>query len=247
MCVRRLQIILLLLLAVSGCALGPARPATQQPGPIQFASYYPEAQKTYPETQKTIYVVGHGWHTGLVLRSRDVSPQVLPGVAHLSDTDFVEFGWGDEGFYRAKKITIPLVLRAAFWPTPSVLHVAGFRGPVQRFYRTSEIVEIKLTDDQFRNMCQFVSDTLARDKAGASIPLGPGIYGESTFYRAQGSYYFPKTCNVWTAKALQQAGLPVSPHLVLTADHLLSQTREFGHVLQHSPSDLKEAALRGNR
>lgn len=196
MCVRRLQIVLFLLLAVSGCALGPARPATQQPGPIQFASYYPEAQKTYPETQKTIYVVGHGWHTGLVLRSRDVSPQVLPGVAHLSDTD---------------------------------------------------IVEIKLTDDQFRNMCQFVSDTLARDEAGASIPLGPGIYGESTFYRAQGSYYFPKTCNVWTAKALQQAGLPVSPHLVLTADHLLSQTREFGHVLQHSPSDLKEAALRGNR
>ena len=184
------------MLAVSGCALGPARPATQQPGPIQFASYYPETQKTYPETQKTIYVVGHGWHTGLVLRSRDVSPQVLPGVAHLSDTDFVE---------------------------------------------------IKLTDDQFRNMCQFVSDTLARDEAGASIPLGPGIYGESTFYRAQGSYYFPKTCNVWTAKALQQAGLPVSPHLVLTADHLLSQTREFGHVLQHSPSDLKEAALRGNR
>ncbi len=189
MCVRRLQIILLLLLAVSGCARNPVRPATQQSRPIQFASYY-------PETQKTIYVVGHGWHTGLVLRSRDVSPQVLPGVAHLSDTDFVE---------------------------------------------------IKLTDDQFRNMCQFVSDTLARDEAGASIPLGPGIYGESTFYRAQGSYYFPKTCNVWTAKALQQAGLPVTPQLVLTADHLLSQTREFGHVLQHSPSDLKDAALRGNR
>ncbi|MCH8921765.1 MAG: DUF2459 domain-containing protein [Planctomycetes bacterium] len=238
MCGRRLQILILIAATASGCAWSPDRAATQQPPPIQLAAHQQDARKT-------VYVVGHGWHTGLVLRTRDISPQQLPGLQYLADTDLVEFGWGDEGFYRAQTITVPLVLRAAFWPTPSVLHVAGIRGPVQQFYKFSDIVEIKLTDRQFHDMCRFISDTFARSESGQTISLGPGIYGESTFFRAKGKYYFPNTCNVWIAKALQQAGFRVTPQLVITADGVLAQTRKFGRDLQRSSAGLKQAALRG--
>lgn len=225
---------------MSGCSSLPGRVTQQQSDPIQFAGVEQGASKT-------VYVVGHGWHTGLVLRTSDIPPEVVPEIRDFEDTHFVELGWGDEGFYRAKSITVPLVLRAAFWPTPSVLHVAGFRGSVKNFYQVSDIVEVNLSDDQFDNMCQFVANTFAKTETGESIPLGPGIYGESTFYRAKEKYYVPKTCNTWTAKALKHAGFPIIPQFAVTADNVISRSRRFGHVLQESPSGLKQAALLGGK
>ena len=194
---------------------------------------------------KTIYIVGHGWHTGIVLPVRDISPEIWPEVRDYQNLDYVEFGWGDEGFYRAKKITPSLVAKAAFLPTPSVMHVAGFPGRVLSFYEASDVIELQLEDDQFDEMCRFLSDSFERDLSGRSENLGPGLYGASKFYRARGKYYVPKTCNIWTAKALRAAGQPVMTPVSLTADSLLRQTRWIGNDLQQSPSGIKQAALAG--
>ena len=49
---------------------------------------------------RSFYVVNHGLHTGLVIARPDLL-QVLPALAEeFSDGDLVEFGWGDEDFYR---------------------------------------------------------------------------------------------------------------------------------------------------
>jgi len=194
---------------------------------------------------RTLYVVGHGWHTGLVVKTSDVSPDIWPEVLGFSDSEFVEIGWGDEGFYRANKITVPLVLKAAFLPTPSVLHVAGFRGTVKQVYQTSDIVEMHVSHEEFDEMCQFVGNTFEHDESMAPIQLGPGIYGDSAFYRAKGKYYVPKTCNIWTARALKAAGLPMFPSVAMTAESVLRQARQHGKDLQHSPRGIKKAALQG--
>jgi len=182
----------------------------------------------------------------VVLRRCDVSPELWPESDDFCGADFVEVGWGDEGFYRAKKITLPLVLRAAFWPTPSVLHVAGLRGPVQQCFPASDIIELHVSDGQFDDLCRFISATLARDEALRPEKLGPGLYGESLFYRGKGKYYLPKTCNVWTAQALRAAGCPVLPAVAQTAENVLFQVGRRGHVLQHSARRLKKAALGGS-
>lgn len=229
---------LLLMLLETGCQT-TNRTAEQPSNPIQHASF------EHPH-EKTIYVVGHGWHTGLVLKTSDVSPELFPEVRDFTDTQFIELGWGDEGFYRADKITAPLVMRAALWPTPSVLHVAGFYQPVEDVFVVSDIVEVRLSPTQFDRMCRFVGDTLERDPSGESEPLGPGKYGESAFYRSKGSYYFPKTCNVWTAQALKEADCAVNPLIATTAENVLSQTRKIGRVVQKSHKGLKKAALGGS-
>lgn len=195
---------------------------------------------------KTIHVVGHGWHTGLVLAVDDIREDIWPQVRSFSGLDHVELGWGDEGFYRAPKITIPLCLRAALWPTPSVVHAAGFRGTPRQFYQASDIVEVQLSAEQFERLCHFIAGTLKHDEFGQATALGPGIYGESVFYRANGSYYFPKTCNVWTARALQEAGLPVRSFGAIRAESVLSQARPLGTVLQSSVQGMKYSALFGN-
>jgi len=237
------HLFLLLVLGLSVCGSGCANIGfvTRGQSPhVRHASH-----EVGSDTTKTIHVVGHGWHTGLVLTVNDIPEEVWPEVRSFSGLDHVEFGWGDEGFYRAPKITIPLCLRAAFWPTPSVVHAAGIRGTVRQFYQVSDIVEIRLPDEQFNRLCNFIAETLARDESGDVTTLGPGIYGESVFYRANGSYYFPKTCNVWTAQALQQAGLPVRSWGALRAENVLAQARPLGTVLQTSAEGIKQAALLG--
>lgn len=229
----------LLTLAASagGCQWG--RPLTvRSADPIQLAAHT-EAAET------TVYVVGHGWHTGLVLPAREISRDVFPEAAEFRGLDYLEFGWGDEGFYRATKITPSLVAKAALWPTPSVMHVAGFRGSLREFYPVSDVIEVRLNDAEFESLCRFISESFEREEGGTATDLGPGLYGESRFYRARGKYYVPKTCNVWTAKALHAAGRPVMSQTSMTADGVLRQTRRFGRVLQESPDGLKEAALQG--
>lgn len=232
-------IIALTLCCGSGCLW-------QRPGSVDFEPESTIQQASHERTaQKTVYVVGHGWHTGIVLPVGEISPEIWPEVSEYRkhDLDFVEFGWGDEGFYRATKITPSLVAKAALVPTPSVMHVAGFPGRVMSFYTASDVIEVQLDDDQFDEMCRFISDSFERDSSGNSESLGPGLYGASQFYRARGKYYVPKTCNIWTAKALRAAGQPIWYTTSLTAESVLRQSRAFGEDLQQSPSGIKRAAL----
>jgi uncharacterized protein (TIGR02117 family) len=229
--------LLITLVFGSGCAT--PRFAANWPSPQSLASSETE------RLSKTIYVVGHGWHTGIVLKASDVSPDAFPEIEDFPRSEYVELGWGDEGFYRAKKITAPLVLQAAFWPTPSVMHVVGFSGPVKQFYQVSDIIEVKLSQDDFDQLCGFIGDSFERTEDGEPIPLGPGLYGESTFYRAKGKYYVPKTCNSWTAKGLKAAGCDLLPQTTITAESVLARARKHGRDLQQSPRGLKKAALGG--
>jgi uncharacterized protein (TIGR02117 family) len=196
------------------------------------------------QSAHVIYVTGHGWHTGLVLRTNDIPASVVPEVLDFQGTDFIEFGWGDEGVYRAKKITPGLVAKAALIPTPSVLHLAGFQGRVEEFFTASDLVELTLDDAQFALLCEHISATFDR---GESVPsnLGVGLYGQSRFYRAKGSYYFPKTCNVWTAGALKASGFPANTVTAMTAEGVLKQSRRFGRNVQASSDWIKQAALGG--
>ena len=46
-----------------------------------------------PKKQK-IYVTSNGWHTGIVLNRKFISPVDLPEIVDLSKAEYVEFGWG---------------------------------------------------------------------------------------------------------------------------------------------------------
>jgi uncharacterized protein (TIGR02117 family) len=233
----RLRVLLpLLCLLASGCAHFGRRGTASAIEPVALEV----------PARKTIYVVGHGWHTGLILKARDVDPAVWPEVADFPEARYVELGWGDEGFYRAKKITPALIAKAALWPTPSVMHVVSFPGSVAQTYPYSDIVKLEIEDEDFETLCRFIGASFERrDEAGHAQDLGLGLYGESRFYRARGKYYVPKTCNVWTARALARAGVHVVPAAAMTAENLLFQARLSGEDFQRSPKWVKRAALGG--
>ena len=63
------------------------------------------------------------------------------------------------------------------------------------------------------------------------MPAGPGNWHKhSMFYLAEGEYSLFNTCNSWTAKALQAAGLPI--RTTLKAAGLMRQLQRYGRVIQ---------------
>jgi len=180
------------------------------------------------ELVKPIYVINHGWHTGIAVRRAGLPEGVWPEHADLADSEYVEIGWGNREFYMAPEGTPGLALKAVFWPTPSVLHIVGFDGPVPRFFRQREIVEILVSARGFQRLAAFIGDAYAKDGSGRTTVLGGGQYANSRFYAAREKYSLLKTCNTWTARALRSAGLPITPIYAVSAGNVMAQTRPLG-------------------
>jgi uncharacterized protein (TIGR02117 family) len=178
---------------------------------VQLASF------EEPET-RTVYITSNGFHTGLVVRRADVSREAWPEIENGSTQPWVEVGWGSEVFYRAKLIT-PIVVAKALAPNASVLHIVNWPESPERIF-AGRLVRLELAPEQFDAMCRFISETYANEDGSAEF-LGPGIYGESAFYRGRDRYYFPNTCNVWTARALQEAGVTIIPELCASAQAVM--------------------------
>ncbi|MFP4307231.1 MAG: DUF2459 domain-containing protein [Desulfococcaceae bacterium] len=184
-----------------------------------------------------VWVVNHGWHTGIAFPTEAIPSRALPPMDGIEQHRYLEFGWGDAQFYQAGGGGFWLAFRALFWPTDSVLHVVGFDLPADRFFAASQSLSRRVSSDELARLLVFLEDTFFMSPAGEPKPLGPGLYGNSRFFQAKGRYLFPETCNVWTARALAAMGCRVRPLLAMTADGLMGQARRCG--FQTPSSDLQ--------
>jgi uncharacterized protein (TIGR02117 family) len=189
---------------------------------------------TVHEPAKLIYVIGHGWHTSLVIQRVDIAAHLWPEQADFSPATYVEISWGDKDFYQARQPTLGLAIQAAFKSTGSVLHVVGFTLPPAQYFSHSDVFAVRLSPAGFAALSTFIHTTYKRDANGRTMPLGPGWYGDSQFYLAEGRYHLFNTCNNWIARALQVAGAPTHPAAAMTAGTVLSQVRQFGTLLRDS-------------
>lgn len=205
-------------------------------GPVK--GLYPPGEG---EPVKSVYVVSHGWHTGIVVNRRDIPEGVWPEHHDFPDSEHLEVGWGDGDYYQAAEPTSGLALKAAFWPTSSVLHLVAFRGPVEGFHRGSDRIEVRVSARGLEELGRFIQAAYARDELGRAIPLGPGQYGTSRFYLAREKYFLLNTCNKWIARALRSAGCPVTPLYAVTAGNVMYQARKCGAGTkpESSPGDLR--------
>jgi len=177
---------------------------------------------------KRIYVVSHGWHTGVVVPASAIVPGLWPERADFPHAEYLEVGWGDRDFYMAPGFDLGLALKALAWPSASVLHVVGFRTSVRRNFPQSEVIELALSRGQLEALVRFIAGSHARTGGERAAPLAHGLYGDSRFYPAREPFHLFRTCNVWTARALQAAGFPIRAFLALSAGSVMSQIAPFG-------------------
>jgi len=201
------------------------------------SSTFPTEQPDHRRTataSKVIYVVSHGWHTGIVLKTTEIPEAIVwPEIRDFAGNQYIEVGWGDRDYYQAPETTWATALKAALWSTGSVLHIAGFNEPVRKFFSASDVVEVPITDEGLKQLSGFIARTHLRGE-GESMKLKSGLYGNSRFYPAKGKFYVFYNCNTWVAEALSAGGLPMK-HSTLTADSVMTQVRtSFEGATDHS-------------
>jgi uncharacterized protein (TIGR02117 family) len=198
---------LLLILFVSACST--------RPNVVEHTENFSELGNN------PIYIVSHGWHTGIVVPSKNVFVGIPSLLNRFQNTSYIEFGWGDKGFYQAKEITTGLTLQAIFFPTESVVHAVGINNNVFTYFSNSDVQMLFLTDEEIKSLIEFISGSLARDNDDL-VATKKGIYGDSQFYKGVGDYYLMNTCNKWTAKGLKSFGMDISPTFKLTSGSVMN-------------------------
>jgi uncharacterized protein (TIGR02117 family) len=188
-----------------------------------------------------IYVVSHGWHTGFVVPARLIQSRMPELKSRFGHSPYIEFGWGDKGFYQAEEITTGLTIRAIFWPTESVVHAVAVPGKANQYFPDSQVEKLCLNGHEYSSLIHFIENSFAKDKNGDIIKSRNGLYGDSQFYQGQGDYYLMNTCNKWTAKGLKSAGMDINPTFKLTADSVMTAVIENSRVLKNGgcPAPIK--------
>lgn len=187
------------ILPLTSCSISTKPRASPHP-PFAISKY---------DERTPLLVFSHGHHTGLVIPRKALESE-LPEIATQLTGEWLEFGWGDEGFYRSENVTFPLAFRALAYPTPGVMHVVTSSRSLHLDYPLAPADLLYLTNQQREILVQRLAGQFARDGQGRLLPLGPGRYGESQFYRAKARFFFPRTCNAWTSNHLRAMGYKVS-------------------------------------
>lgn len=182
-----------------------------------------------------IHVVSHGYHSGIVLpraatgelASRQGNNAVLAVTQRFAAYNWLEIGWGDEGFYRSvpdvASLTFAHAVRALFRPgNASVVHVVGLTNHPRASFPRSDMVRIDLGADGFTRLLDRLDASFARAGDGAAIDdVGAGLYGPSRFFRGVETFNIFNVCNHWIARLLSAAGLPTAPVLATLPQGLL--------------------------
>ncbi|CAL1240063.1 DUF2459 domain-containing protein [Candidatus Methylocalor cossyra] len=190
----------------------------------------PENPYAGQEPARPVWVVTSGWHTGLAVRRSDIPAGLLPESADFPGATYLEIGWGDRDYYQAREPDLSLTLDAGLLPGPSVLLVAGLKGPPAGYFGPGDTVRLDLPEAPFRRLLTYLHDSFVRNGVPRAPPIAPGLSGTSRFYAAQGRFHVFNNCNVWTARALRAAGLPAVPAAAVTAGGLRSQVQRWGTV-----------------
>lgn len=208
--------LILLLLTICGC-LGPV------------SELYPDADEEGLRTLP-VYIISHGWHVGIAIESKYVINKI-PSHPKLPDAEYLKFGWGDNRYYPHENPGFGLLLRAALLPTRSVIHVVGIDIPIENYFTGSDIIKVNVTGDGMERLANFIKNRF-RTEGDTIVYAANGLYSNSSFFKATGLYFIPKTSNTWTARALRQTGAPVTPFYAVTSGNVIYQARKTGEIIR---------------
>ena len=186
-----------------------------------------------------IAVVSNGYHAGVALPRAALAefasgrgyPALIAVTQRFAAYEWIEFGWGDREFYRsvpdrrrpvaracaARAVLAGQCVRAAC-RRPRRRAGAGF--PVGRPCARAAL------DDAASTSCWPQLDaTFVPPRAGVLADLGPGLYGPSLFYPANGSSASSGSAITGSTELLGAAGLPTTPVLATMPAGLMLDLR----------------------
>lgn len=162
---------------------------------------------------RDVYVISNGVHTSFILPRGNGAENLLRFVPFEKATDvncrYVQFGWGDRGFYldtpNWSDLEVSTALKSVLLPSSTVVHVTYWRWQPQPNERIRRIL---LSDTEYGRLLDHIKNSFTFDPSGKTQPIpGAGYSDRDAFFEAQGSYSLLHTCNDWTNTGLKHAGV----------------------------------------
>ena len=167
-------------------------------------------------TQFPIHLIKHKWHTGIIIPKQALGE--LSFIAEqIGEFPYYEFAWGDRRFYQHPTHNAYLAARALFFPTKSVVHVAGLKTFGNEHVVDARTLPLAVNSNAIEPITTSFTFGL---KKGEPQPINPGLYGESYFYASPLTYSMFYTCNNWTIDILNSGGLPLEQKFFITSGKL---------------------------
>lgn len=120
---------------------------------------------------------------------------------------YLSFGWGDRQFFMKGSFDLISIFDALLLSGPSTMHVWGHTDEITRLSSQFEVKQIWLSRAEYLKLVRFINGSFRRTAQASVQYIRPGLYSNSGFYEAVGSYSILQTCNTWTAEALQKANV----------------------------------------
>lgn len=158
-----------------------------------------------------VFIVSNGVHTDIVVPSQHL---LMNWNSFLGDTksinsEYTAFGWGDKGFYLNTPnwgdLKFSTAFRAMFWKSATAMHVTYYPSKLKE---KSSVKKIRISEEQYETLIHYIQKSfvlhsnkplLIKDETYEGLP--------NSFFEAQGSYHFLKTCNEWTRMGLTESGI----------------------------------------
>ncbi len=159
----------------------------------------------------TIFVVSNGVHTDIAVPTEHslMNWHSFLNDEKSKDSEYTGFGWGDKGFYlntpNWSDLKFSTAFKAMFWKSATAMHVTYSS---KRLEEGEYVKKIVISEKQYKILIGYIKQSfilkngqpmLIKDEAYPGVP--------NSFFEAQGSYHFLKTCNEWTRTGLAQSGV----------------------------------------
>lgn len=181
------------------------------------------------EPTQAIFVSVDTWHA-MIAFPLEAQPELLregSGDAPAGGGPlFEEWGYAERAWYLEGRQGLGGALRALFWPSEGVVEVAiSDRIWAERTPQPpADAFIFYLSETGYRRLRQHLLSTLA-----AREPIA--VVGASRFYPARDAYHLFHQCHQYAARALREAGLPVSPAGAFTRTSFVIQLRRVAEFV----------------
>jgi hypothetical protein len=169
-----------------------------------------------------VWMVKEGKHVNLIFLRDDVE-RILP-LSMESPGHYVMLSWGDAEYYRTRKKTLKMTLRALFLPTQAAVNIRVF-AHFDEAPQTSASAKLYAFSIRQRNvdlMLEKVGRAIVT--SGSVTHLGENEWVGGDFYAASDHHYsILYTCNNWIGEVLKVGGLPFSKRTTQLAPALVFQ------------------------
>jgi uncharacterized protein (TIGR02117 family) len=206
---------------------------------LNTSPHFSISENSPPDNKKIhkIYFIKQNWHTAIVLNTQELNSSLFREYNSFSQFNLIDIGWGDEDFYQYPGFDLNLAVKALFYATPSTLRVEGINLTKEEYFKLSEVViELDVTDEQFKDICDFINNTFYIDVEGNTSILNIKAGGKIIFYKSNGSYHLFNTCNTWLARALRKSGIDIEDNILLT-EQLFNELARIGTVIKSDQAE----------